>query len=330
MLFNEANFSRQIFQSNLTNFDELAVRLFHHQYEHNIIYRSYCGYLQLDPGTVHTAAQIPFLPVEFFKTHEVKTGAFEEEVVYTSSATGGTAHSRHFVKDNALYITSFTEAFRLFYGDPAQYAVLALLPSYLEREGSSLIVMAEELIQQSRYPESGFYLHNLSDLEQNILSLKARNIPVLLLGVTFALLDFAALHPVDLSGCIVMETGGMKGRRKEMIRAEVHEELKKGFQLGQIHSEYGMTELLSQAYSQGEGIFYTPPWMRIMISDANDPLQVLPANKTGLINVIDLANIHSCAFIQTADLGRIHNDGSFEVLGRMDQSDMRGCSLMYL
>jgi hypothetical protein len=330
MLFNEVNFSSQIFKSKLTNFDELAVELFRFQHEHNPVYRAYCEYLQLDYHSVNSAALIPFLPVEFFKTHEVKTGAFKETAVYTSSATTGMVQSRHFVKDTTLYYSSFLKAFGLFYGDPEKYAVLALLPSYLEREGSSLIVMAEELIQRSKRAESGFYLHNLDDLRKTILALKTQNIPVLLLGVTFALLDFAELHPMDLSGVIVMETGGMKGKRKEMVRAEVHETLQKAFNLEKIHSEYGMTELLSQAYSAGDGVFYTPPWMKIVVSDANDPLQVLPQHKTGLINVIDLANIHSCAFIQTADLGRILPGGGFEVLGRLDQSDVRGCSLMYL
>lgn len=330
MLFNEANFSNQIFQSNLANFDELVVELFQLQYAHNPVYRSYCQYLHLDYTSVTHSSLIPFLPVEFFKTHEVKTGDFKEAAIYTSSATTGMVQSRHFVKDTALYFASFVKAFELFYGNPEQYAILALLPSYLEREGSSLIVMAEELIKRSKHAESGFYLHNLDELYQTILTLKTQKTPILLLGVTFALLDFAQKHPIDLSGHIVMETGGMKGRRKEMIRAEVHEELKKGFNLQKIHSEYGMTELLSQAYSAGEGIFYTPPWMKIVTSDANDPLQLMPDQKTGLINVIDLANIHSCAFIQTADLGRILPGGGFEVMGRMDQSDVRGCSLMYL
>jgi hypothetical protein len=330
MLFNAANVGSQIFQSKLVNFDELAVQLFQYQYEHNPVYRSYCDYLKISDSSVTIVEQIPFLPVEFFKTHEVRSGNFKEEVIYTSSATTGMVQSRHFVKINELYFQSFLKAFELFYGNSEQYAVLALLPSYMEREGSSLIVMAEELIKRSNHSESNFYLHNLEELQQTVLSLKSRRIPVLILGVTFALLDFAEQCPTDLSGCIVMETGGMKGRRKEMIRAEVHEVLMKNLNINAVHSEYGMTELLSQAYSAGNGIFHTPPWMKIVISDANDPLQVLPLNKTGLINVIDLANIHSCAFIQTSDLGRIYNDEGFEVLGRMDQSDVRGCSLMYL
>jgi hypothetical protein len=330
MLFNEANFCSEIFQPKLTNFDELAVYLFRHQYALNSVYRSYCEYLGIDPGSVKHPGEIPFLPVEFFKSHEVKTGEFEPEIIYTSSATSGMTRSRHFVKHNDIYTRSFLEAFGLFYGTPDKYAVLALLPSYLEREGSSLIVMADELIRRSGHEESGFYLHELAELHDKIVSLKKRNVPVLLLGVTFALLDFAEQFTVDLSGCIVMETGGMKGRRKEMIRPEVHRLLQQGFGVPKIHSEYGMTELLSQAYSAGDGIFYTPPWMKVLTADANDPLNIKPDGQTGLLNIIDLANMHSCAFIQTADLGRIFPDRGFEVLGRVDQSDMRGCSLMYL
>jgi hypothetical protein len=330
MQFNEANFSSAIFQSKLTNFDELAVHLFQHQYLRNTVYGSYCRLLRIDPQTVQLAADIPFLPVEFFKTHKVVTGDFIPEVVYTSSSTTGTGQSRHYVKDNTLYKRSFLKAFELFYGDPAAYAFLALLPSYLEREGSSLIVMAEELIRNSKYTQSGFYLNNLQELQQTIIALQLQKVPLLLLGVTFALLDFAEHHPTDMPDAIVMETGGMKGRRKEMIRMEVHEALRNQLGLTTVHSEYGMTELLSQAYSKGDGIFFTPPWMKIVITDANDPLQVLPEGRTGLINIVDLANMHSCAFIQTADLGRILPGGGFEVLGRMDQSDARGCSLMYL
>lgn len=330
MLFNEANFIQEIFKSKLIHFEELAVQLFRHQYEHNLIYRSYCNHLNVDTSGIDSVAQIPFLPVSFFKTHVVQTGAYTPETIYTSSATTGMAQSRHFVKDNSIYTQSFTKAFGLFYGNPDEYAILALLPNYSEREGSSLIVMADELIKQSKHAESGFYLYNFEELHQTLLRLKTKKTKVLLLGVTFALLDFAEQFPFDLGNAIIMETGGMKGRRKEMIRAEVHTQLQTAFNLKHIHSEYGMTELLSQGYSAGEGVFYTPPWMKILISDATDALQMLPQQKSGLINVIDLANIHSCAFIQTADLGKIHEDGGFEVLGRLDQSDMRGCSLMYL
>ena len=330
MLFNEANFLSQIFESNIIHFDELAIQLFKHQYSHNIVYQNYCNYLQVTPNTIKVANDIPFLPVQFFKTHEVKTGAFNAEVIFTSSTTTGTTPSKHFVKQHAIYEQSFLKAFHLFYGSPKQYAILALLPSYLERDGSSLIVMADKLIKESNKVESGFYLHNLEELEQAIISLKQQQTPILLLGVTFALLDFAEQFPLDLSDCIIMETGGMKGRRKEMIRSEVHEILTQNLKTAKIHSEYGMTELLSQAYSKGDGIYSCPPWMKIVLTNPNDPLETLTLNKTGLINIIDFANIHSCAFIQTSDIGKTNEDGTFEVLGRMDQSDVRGCSLMYL
>jgi hypothetical protein len=330
MLFNEANFLSQIFESNIIHFDELAIQLFQHQYAHNNVYQNYCNHLQVAPNSVMVATDIPFLPVPFFKTHEVKTGAFTPEAIFTSSTTTGTVPSKHYVKQHSVYEESFLKAFHLFYGSPEQYAILALLPSYLERDGSSLIVMADRLIKESNKPESGFYLNNLEELQQTITSLKQKQIPILLLGVTFALLDFAEQFPMDLGDCIIMETGGMKGRRKEMIRSEVHDILTRQFKTTKIHSEYGMTELLSQAYSKGDGIYNCPPWMKIVLTDPNDPLLPLSHGKTGLINIIDLANIHSCAFIQTSDIGKTHEDGSFEVLGRMDQSDVRGCSLMYL
>jgi hypothetical protein len=304
--------------------------LFHHQYSHNTVYRDYCNNLNLLPQQVNHAAAIPFLPVQFFKTFEIKTGEYTPEAIYTSSTTSGGVPSKHFVKNNNIYEKSFLKTFELFYGSPNQYTILALLPSYLERDGSSLIVMAERLIQESGKPESGFYLHNFGELHQLLLTLKSKREPVLLLGVTFALLDFAEQFAIDLNGMIVMETGGMKGKRKEMIREEVHHLLTGQFNLPSVHSEYGMTELLSQAYSKGDGIFYCPPWMKVVLTDPNDPLQPLPTGKTGLINIIDLANIHSCGFIQTSDIGKTYPDGGFEVLGRLDQSDIRGCSLMYL
>jgi hypothetical protein len=307
------------------------VQLFHYQVEHNEVYKHYCNHLRVDISSVDSVAQIPFLPVSFFKTHSVQTGRYTPEVTYTSSATTGMIQSKHHVKDTNLYIQSFEKAFELFYGKPDQYAIVALLPNYSERGGSSLIVMADYLIRKSKHPASGFYLYNFEDLYNTLLQLQQSNTKILLLGVTFALLDFAERFPVALRPQdIIMETGGMKGRRKEMIRAEVHEQLRNAFGVKHIHSEYGMTELLSQGYSNGNGIFYTPPWLKIMISDSTDSLSLLSEGKSGLINVIDLANIHSCAFIQTADLGKLHPDGGFEVLGRLDQSDIRGCSLLYL
>lgn len=330
MLANEVNFILKIFTPKLIHFDELALQLFKHQYEHNAVYHHYCQNIHIDPSSVQTVAQIPFLPISFFKTHAVQTGDFKPEMEYTSSATSGMSVSKHLIKDNKVYIDSFSKAFELFYGDIEQYTILALLPNYSEREGSSLIVMADYLIQKSKHPESGFYLYNFEELHHTLNRLKPTNTKIILLGVTFALLDFAEQFPMNLEDVIIMETGGMKGRRKEMIRAEVHQQLQDAFKVKHIHSEYGMTELLSQGYSKGDGIFFTPPWMRVLISDATDALQLLPENKSGLINVIDLANIHSCAFIQTSDIGKKNNAGGFEVLGRLDQSDVRGCSLMYL
>jgi len=330
MLFKETNFTQQLFSSNLHNFDELAISLFKFQFRSNTIYRQYCNLIGIKEENVTDSANIPFLPVTFFKSHAVQSGEFDAEVIYTSSSTTGNGMSKHFVKNYALYKQSFLTAFYLRYGSPSKYAVLGLLPSYLERDGSSLVDMVKTLMEVSNKPESGFYLHNLSELHQTITLLKKQNIPILLIGVTFALLDFASQFPINMRGSIVMETGGMKGKRKEMIRTEVHAKLKNAFQLEHIHSEYGMTELLSQAYAKSEGIYHSPPWMKVVTSDANDTLNRLRANKTGILNIIDLANIHSCAFVQTQDIGKVYSDGSFEVLGRLDQSDLRGCSLMYV
>lgn len=329
MFFNEANFKSQIFNSNILHFDELAVSLFQYQYENNEVYRGYCKHLHIDNTKVNKITKIPFLPVSFFKTHILKTGEFNPEIVFTSSTTSGSIPSKHYVKQELLYEKSFLTAFELFYGKPSDYTILALLPSYLERDGSSLIVMADKLIKLSNKPHSGFYLHNLQQLYETLLLLEKEQTPVLLLGVTFALVDFVEQFPLKLTQTTIMETGGMKGRRKELVRTELHQLLTQKFDVPTIHSEYGMTELLSQAYSKQDGIYTCPPWMKIILTDANDPLTQLPANSTGLINIIDLANIHSCAFIQTSDIGKIHQNESFEVLGRMDQSDVRGCSLMY-
>jgi hypothetical protein len=327
MELNKATFINQIFQSNLSNFDELALQLFRYQFLNNPVYHQYCSYLQIDDVRPES---IPFLPVSFFKTHTVQTNSFQPQAVFTSSSTTGDTPSKHAVADLSIYEQSFLNGFKRFYDSPSNWVILALLPSYLEREGSSLVYMANKLIQYSNHPQSGFYLHNTAALHQTLLTLQAQQKPVLLLGVTFALLDFAEHFSLQYPELIVMETGGMKGKRKEMIREEVHELLSKGLGVAQIHSEYGMTELLSQAYSKGNGRYICPPWMRIIISDPNDPLKHLPPGNSGLINIIDLANIDSCAFIQTADLGKQHQDGSFEVLGRLDHSDIRGCSLMYM
>lgn len=313
------------------DFEELALEIFHFQYNNNPIYQQYTNALGIRPGQVSSLIQIPFLPIRFFKSHEVRTGLFEPEQIFESSGTTGTTGSRHFVKDAGWYRQCFTTAFRQFYGHPAEWCIIGLLPSYLERQNSSLVFMVDELIRQSGHPNSGFYLDEFDRLAGVLKQLEQKGQKTLLIGVTFALLDFAERHPFPLKHTIIMETGGMKGRREELVRPQVHNIIKEAFGMGLVHSEYGMTELLSQAYSKGEGVFQAPEWLRVMLRDEEDPLALTASvqNVTnGAINVIDLANIHSCCFIATDDAGRLHPDGSFEVLGRLDGSDLRGCSLL--
>jgi phenylacetate-coenzyme A ligase PaaK-like adenylate-forming protein len=310
------------------SFNKTALKVFRYQAESCAIYSKFINGLKIDPTAINSIEQIPFLPVEFFKAHKVTTGDVATDVVFTSSGTTGMVTSSHYITDVSWYIQSFRKAFNLFYGDIRNYTVLALLPSYLEREGSSLIYMAQDLITQSANPESGFFLYNHEELYNVLLQQQAAGKPTLLIGVTFALLDFIERYKVNFPELIVMETGGMKGRRKEMIREELHQTLCAGFGVKAIHSEYGMTELLSQGYSKGEGIFNCPPWMKIIIRDTNDPFTLVDTGKTGCVNIIDLANINSCAFIATQDLGKVYTDGSFEIIGRFDNSDIRGCNLL--
>ena len=316
-------------QSQLS-FDELCLQVFKFQYTYNSIYHSYVDGLKVKTEQVKIIEQIPFLPIEFFKTQTVKSTDRADQIVFTSSGTTGERTSKHRVADLNLYKTSFKKDFEFFYGNVKQYCILALLPNYLEREGSSLVYMTEQLIKDSENPNSGFFLHNLNELKTKLIQLETRNPKPFLLGVTYALLDFAEFTKgeLKLKNTIIMETGGMKGKRKEMVRGEVHSVLKNSFGVNTIHSEYGMTELLSQAYSKGDGIFVCPPWMKVFIRDVNDPLSIAEPEKTGGINVIDLANIYSCSFIATQDLGKIYSDNSFEVLGRFDNSDVRGCNLL--
>jgi hypothetical protein len=323
----DERFVNNIFSEAATNFEQLALNVFQHQYEHNKVYRLWVDYLQIKPATVKAIIEIPFLPVSFFKTNEIVTGDFSPELVFTSSGTSQTINSRHAVKDLQVYIQSFTSGFHHFYGDIKDYCIIGLLPSYLEREGSSLVLMVEELIKLSGNEFSGFYLYDFHQLNKVLQQLEANKQKTLLIGVTFALVDFAERYPNQLEYTIIMETGGMKGRRKEMIRQEVHQLLITSFGVETIHSEYGMTELLSQGYSFGNGIFNTVPWMKVLLRDEDDPLKIKTTGR-GVINVIDLANIYSCSFIATEDLGTLYEDGSFEVSGRMDNSDIRGCSLM--
>lgn len=311
-----------------TDFEEAALATFKHQAVHCSVYKAFIHYLGIQPDAVRTISQIPFLPVSFFKSHDVISRPGTPELIFTSSGTTGQVQSRHPVSDIKWYEQSFNRTFELFYGPVKDICLLALLPSYLEREGSSLIYMVDSLLSQSRHPESGYFLHNLTELQHTLLNLKNEGKKTILIGVTYALLDFTEQFSIDFPELIVMETGGMKGKRKEMVREELHQLLCKGFGVPKIHSEYGMTELLSQAYSKGDGIFYAPPWMKVVLRDTNDPLSPPPKGKTGGINVIDLANYNSCSFIATQDLGRTHADGSFEVLGRFDHADIRGCNLL--
>ena len=310
-------------------FEKAALATFHYQAVHCPVYKSFIHYLGLRTENIHTLAQIPFLPVSFFKSHEVsdQTTALPE-MVFFSSGTTGQIQSRHPVADLRWYEESFNRAFTQFYGAASNLCILALLPSYLEREGSSLIYMVDALLAQSQCPESGYFLHNHDQLALVLQRLQQKGQKTLLIGVTYALLDFIEQHSIQFPELIVMETGGMKGKRREMVREELHQLLCSGFGVSKIHSEYGMTELLSQAYSKGEGIFYCPPWMQVLLRDTNDPLSPAAVGKTGGINIIDLANYHSCSFIATQDLGRCYADGAFEVLGRFDHADIRGCNLL--
>ena len=325
----------KIFNAAYYNFDEVALQIFSFQYHNNELYRNYVDAIGVNVEGVNNIEKIPFLPISFFKTHEVKTTDFNPEIVFESSGTTGANTSRHLVKTASLYRKSFLKTFNHFYGRPAQWCILALLPGYLERENSSLVYMVNNLVQKSAQNGSGFYLHEHDKHYQALVKNEITQKPTLLIGVTYALLNFAQKYSLKLQNTIVMETGGMKGKREEITREEVHTELKKQLGLSAIHSEYGMTELLSQAYSKGHGLFFCPPWMKIVLREYNDPfaIKAVADNKkpfSGLINIIDFANLFSCSFIATDDVGRLHPDNSFEVMGRRDTSDMRGCSLLTL
>jgi phenylacetate-coenzyme A ligase PaaK-like adenylate-forming protein len=320
----------KIFSVNNRTFEEVALEVYRYQFEQVEIYRLFCESLKKTPASVNHVDEIPFLPIEFFKSHEViKQGAAAIKV-FESSGTTGTTPSRHFVADTGIYERSFLKGFELFYGAPGEFTILALLPSYLERGNSSLIYMADKLITLSGKKESGFFLNEFEKLSEILLDLKGRGEKVILLGVTFALLDFAEQFQINFPNLIVMETGGMKGRRDELTREEVHERLCSTFGVSKIHSEYGMTELLSQAYSKGYGIFEAVPWMKIIARDVYDPLRFQEPGRPGAVNIIDLANIFSCSFIATNDLAKVNEEGSFEILGRMDNAEIRGCNLMVL
>lgn len=313
---------------NSDEFETLALKIFQFQAQHCQIYQQFIQYLKIDARQIQKTGSIPFLPIEFFKNHAIISVQGKPEIIFGSSGTTQQGQSSHLLRDLSIYEKSFTQAFERLYGPAQDMAIIGLLPSYLERDGSSLIYMVNTLMKKSKYPQSGYFLYNHQELADTLTDLRQQGIPTLLIGVTYALLDFLENQQLNFPDLIVMETGGMKGRRKEIVRAELHKILSQGFGVSRIHSEYGMTELLSQAYSKGWGIFKTPPWMQVRIRDTNDPLSNLGFEQTGGINIIDLANIYSCSFIATQDLGKLHASGLFEVLGRFDNSDIRGCNLL--
>lgn len=315
-------------------FERLAVRIFQFQFEQNPFYRDYCRTINTSISSVQHIWQIPFLPIQFFKTKKIITTQFEPEVVFESSGTTGSVNSKHYVRDISLYEESFIKTIENAYGSIAEFCILGLLPSYLERNNSSLVWMVKKLVDKSKYLQSGFHLNDFKNLNNILVQNEKDSIPTLLIGVTYALLDFFEKHPLPLSHTIIMETGGMKGRKSEMTRTAVHNRLKALTAVHDVHSEYGMTELLSQAYAKNDGIFSCPSWMKVVLRKEDDPFDICYSGSmaenycTGAINVIDLANLYSCSFIATDDVGKLYNDGRFEVLGRLDNSDIRGCSLM--
>ena len=324
-------------RTSLTTFDQIkttdefiarALALFEYQYEENRVYRSYCDLINIATSEVNTLEEIPFLPIQFFKSHTVSCSSTPTDQVFTSSKTTGQVASKHHVHNIDLYIKSFEKGFKNFYGNIEDYALLALLPSYMDQGNSSLIYMANHLIQKTKHPDSGFYLEDWNKLRTTLNQLEKRGQKTILLGVTYALLNGAENESFDLKHTLIMETGGMKGMRKEWVRDALHKKLQEGYGVSTIHSEYGMTELMSQAYSKGEGRFSCPPWMRVLTRSAEDPFELIGTSKTGGLNIIDLANVDTCAFIATQDLGKTYSDGSFEVLGRFDHAEIRGCNLL--
>ncbi len=314
---------------NQTDFESVALQVFRYQYEHCEAYKRYCDLLKVNISAINKIEKIPFLPITFFKQQPIISGNTVSEVIFTSSGTTGAITSKHYVTDLSIYETSFKKGFESYYGNVQKFTILALLPSYLEREGSSLVYMVDQLIKDSNTADSGFYLNNLDALIEKLHALESKGKKTLLIGVSYALLDLIEKRTFQLKNTIVMETGGMKGKRKELIKPALHGLLQEGFGISTIHSEYGMTELLSQAYSKKDGVFSCPPWMKVLTRDTEDPLTLID-NKTGGINIIDLANINSCSFIATQDLGIVKDNGDFMVMGRFDDSDIRGCNLMVL
>ena len=339
------NLLQDIFNVSAESFAATALNVFRFQYEYNGIYNQFCNIIKKLPEQVNSVEQIPFLPIQFFKSKQIKTGSFDEALCFESSGTTGSVNSRHFVKDASVYEKSFLKGFEMQYGPVNEWCIIGLLPSYLERGNSSLVYMADKLVKLSGHAGSGFYLYEHDKLKTQLQANEKAGIKTLLIGVTYALLDFAEANPMQLHHTTVMETGGMKGRREELSRGQVHEILCRQFGLQQIHSEYGMTELLSQAYSKadgifecskGKGIFTCPPWMKVLVRNEDDPFEIRSAPDKGkafaggAINIIDLANVYSCSFIATDDAGKVYANNSFEITGRLDNSDIRGCGLMIL
>ncbi len=318
-----------IFLDAKERFDQYCTEIYQFQYQNNPVYHQWVDLIVPPNPLEKIPYSIPPLPIGCFKNYEVVSGTFMPEKVFESSGTTGMETSKHFVKSLLLYEQSFLNSFQLFYGDIKNWCVLALLPSYLERDTSSLVYMANYLIEKTGHSKSGFYLYNHADLNDTIQALENKGQKTILLGVTFALLDFSNAYPQQLKHTIVMETGGMKGRGKELTKSELHQMLMNNLGVNAIHAEYGMTELMSQAYSFGNGQYQCPPWMKVMVQSEDDPL-LINDEGVGLLVIIDLANLYSCSFIATQDIGRVFKDGSFEVLGRMDNSDLRGCSLMVI
>lgn len=322
-------FAEKIFHiKDASEFENATLELFKYHFEHNSIYRNFCNYLDRRPANVASIREIPFLPIQAFRIHKIILTT-DYELLFESSTTTSSIVSRHYVAFATLYEKSFTRVFQMFYGDPSAYVILALLPSYLERPNSSLVYMCRKLIELSQHPESGFYLSDFEKLYATLKELSQKHQPAIFIGVSFALLDFAERYQLEYPELIVIETGGMKGRREEIIRKALHETLQQSFIGSSVESEYGMTELLTQAYARDGNHFQSAPWMKVFVRDVNDPISLLPEGKMGVLNIIDLANIYSCPFIATDDIGIVHQDGTFEVLGRLDHAEMRGCNLMY-
>lgn len=310
------------------DFIDLAFDIFNYQYHNNNLYRQFIQLIGCSTNSITQIHDIPFLPIEFFKLNKIVSGKDKEKVIFLSSGTTGTSQSKHYITDLEIYKVSFIKSFNIFFGDPEKYTILALLPNYLEREGSSLVFMVDELIKRSKDKNSGFYLHNYEELLKKIRELKKNKKKILLIAVAYALLDLPFDDSSIFEDVCIMETGGMKGKRKEMTKNELHNTLQAKFNVGNIHSEYGMTELLSQAYSTGKGLFSTPPWMKVIIRDTYDPFDYIEEGRSGGINIIDLANLNSCSFIETKDIGKLKPNNQFEILGRFDNSDIRGCNLL--